>query len=96
MMSAINERNKLYKEFIEEKSPDSKIDKYNTYKAKRNLVTSRLRKAKKDYYNAFFEENKNNVKETWNCIRNLINVSKKATTNIDKIVENGKESTNPD
>ena len=94
-MSAINERNKLYKEFIEEKRPDFKIDKFNTYKAKRNLVTSNLRKAKKAFYNAFFEENKNNVKETWKGIRNLINVSKKATTNIDKIVENGKETNNP-
>ena len=28
-------------------------------------------------------------------MRNLINVSKKATTNIDKIIENGKETTNP-
>ena len=33
--------------------------------------------------------------EKWKGIRNLINVSKKATTNIDKIVENGKETTNP-
>ena len=49
-------------------------------------------KLKKDYYNAFLEENKNNVKETWKGIRDLINVSKKATTNIDKIVENGKET----
>ena len=95
IMSAINERNKLYKEFIEEKSPDYKIDKFSSYKAKRNLVTSTLRKAKKTFYNAFFEENKNNIKETWKGIRNLINVSKKATTNIDKIVENGKETTNP-
>ena len=47
IMSAINGRNKLYKEFIEEKRPDSRIDKYNSYKAKRNIVTSRLRKAKK-------------------------------------------------
>ena len=46
-MSAIHEQNKLYKEMIEEKRPDSRIDKYNSYKAKRNLVTSRLRKAKK-------------------------------------------------
>ena len=58
IMFAINERNKLYKEFIEEKRPDSIIDKYNSYKVKRNLVTSRLRKAKKYYYNTFFEENK--------------------------------------
>ena len=58
------------------------------YKTKRNLVTSQLRKAKQAFYNAFFEENKNNIKETWKGIRNLINVSKKATTNIDKIVGN--------
>ena len=47
IMSAINERNKLYKEFVDEKSPDSKIDKFSSYKAKRNLVTSNLRKANK-------------------------------------------------
>ena len=87
IMPVINERNKLYKEFIEEKSPDSKIYKHNTYKAKRNLVTSRLRKAKKDYYNTFFEENKNNVKETWKGIMNLINVLKKSTTNFDEILK---------
>ena len=94
-MSAINERNKLYKDFMKKKSPDSKIYKHSTYKAKRNLVTSQLRKAKQYFYNAFFEENKNNVKETWKGIRNLINVSKNATTNTVKIVENGKETTNP-
>ena len=53
---AINERNQIYKEFIEEKNPDSKNNKYSTYKAKRNLVTSRLRKAKKDYYHIFFKK----------------------------------------
>ena len=94
-MFAINERNKLYKEFIEEKCPDSKLDIYSAYKAKRNLVTSRLRKANQYFSNAYFEGNKNNVKETWKGIRNLINVSKKSNTNIDKIVENGKETTNP-
>ena len=50
IISDINERNKLYKEYIEEKNPDSKTDKYNTYKANRNRVTSRAKKAKKDYY----------------------------------------------
>ena len=38
---------------------------------------------------------KNNIRETWKGIKNLINVSKKATTNIDKIIENGKETSNP-
>ena len=43
----------------------------------------------------FFQENQNNVKETWKGIRKLINVSKKRTTKINKLVENGKELTNP-
>ena len=62
IIAAIKERNKLYKAFLEETNPDSKIDKHNRYKTKRNLLTSRLQKAKKDYYNDFFETNKNNVK----------------------------------
>ena len=52
IIAAVNERNKLHKEFLEEKNPDPKIDKHNRYKAKRNLLTSRLRKAKN--YNEFF------------------------------------------
>ena len=47
ILSAVNERNTFYKEFLEEKVPDSKNEKHDRYKAKRNLVTSRLRKAKK-------------------------------------------------
>ena len=42
-----------------------------------------------------FYENQNNIKETWKGIRNLINISKKSTTNINKFIENGKEITNP-
>ena len=64
ILAVINERNKHHNEFIEEKSHDSKIDKHSRYKTKRNLVTSQLRKANKYFYNAFFEENKKNVKES--------------------------------
>ena len=58
IIAVINERNKLYKEFLEEKNPDSKIDKHYRYKTKRNLLTSRQRKAKKDYYNDVFKQTK--------------------------------------
>ena len=54
IIAAINERNQFYKEFLEEKNPDSKIVKHNRYKTKRNILTSRLRKSKNDYYNDFF------------------------------------------
>ena len=95
ILAAMFERDKLHKDFLDEKNPILRLEKHQFYKTKRNLVTSQLRKAKREYFNSFFEENQNNVKETWKGIRNLINVSKKSTSNINKIIENGKETTNP-
>ena len=95
ILVAMFERNKLHKDFLDERNSIIRNENYENYKTKRNLVTSQLRKAKKKYFNNFFEENQNNIKETWKGIRNLINVSKKSTTNINKLFENGKEITNP-
>ena len=82
ILTLMSERDKLLREFLDEKEITSRSEKHRIYKIKRNLVTSQLRKDKKDHYSTFFETNQNNVKETWKGIRNLINVSKKATTNI--------------
>ena len=95
ILVAMLERNKLLKDFLEEKDPILRQEKHQFYQIKINLITSQLRKAKKEYFNYFFEENQNNIKETWKGIRNLINVSKKSTSNINKLIENGKEVINP-
>ena len=95
ILAAMFERDNLHKDFLEESNPILRLEKHKFYKAKRNLVTSQLRKAKREYFNTFFEQNQNNIKETWKGIRNLINVSKKSSSNINKLIENGKEITNP-
>ena len=95
ILSAINEKNKLHKEFVEERNPTVRNEKHKQFKTKRNRVTSQLRKAKKAYYTQFFNENANNVKETWKGIRNLINVSKKSSTHINHLLDNGKNITDP-
>ena len=95
IIEAMSERDKLHKDFLTETNPTVRNEKHQFYKTKRNMVTSQLRNAKKEYFNDFFEEHQNNIKETWKGIRNLINVSKKSTTNINKLMENGKEITNP-
>ncbi len=50
-----------------------------------------MKKARKKYFNDYFKENQNNVKKLWKGIRNLINVSNKSATNINKLIENGRE-----
>ena len=95
ILTSMSERDKLYKEFLDEKNPTARSEKHMVYKIKRNYVTTSQRKSKKDYFNAFFEENQSNIKETWKGIRKLINVSKKSTTNISKLIKDGKEITSP-
>ena len=63
ILSSMYERDKLYKDFLDEKDPSSREEKHKIFKIKRNSVTSQLRKARKGYFNAFFEENQNNVKK---------------------------------
>ena len=47
--------------------------------------------AKKQYYTNYFKEHNSNLKKTWQGIRNLINVSKKSTTRINKIIYNNQD-----
>ncbi len=95
IMTLMFERDKLHKEFCTEKHNALRDEKYKLYKEKRNMVTSKIRKAKKDNFNSFFEENINNIKETWKGIRSLINVSKKSVTSINKLIEGGQTITDP-
>ena len=43
-------------------------------------------KTNEKYFTDYFEEHRQNMKKTWDGIRNLINVSKKSSTNINKII----------
>ena len=56
------------------------------YKTYRNLIVTLIRKSKKKYYADFFHEHQNNLKKTWDGIRDLINVSKKSSININKLI----------
>ena len=46
------------------------------YKIYRNKISSLTQRSKKNYYHAFFAENLNNMKNTWNGINRLINDKK--------------------
>ena len=54
----MSERDKLYKDFLSEQNPILRPEKHQLYKTKINLVTSQLRKVKKEYFNAFFKKTK--------------------------------------
>ena len=90
MLTSMRTRDSLYKKSTKETDPTLKDNYYGSYKACRNRIISLIRASKKQYYAKYFEENNTNVKKTWDGIRNLINVNKKSSTKIDKILADNK------
>ena len=78
ILISMKNRDKTYKEFIKEKDPALRNTLHTRYKRMRNLIISLIRNSKKDYYSFYFEQHKSNVKKTWEGIRDIVKVAKKA------------------
>ena len=55
------------------------------YKLYRNKISALTRVSKKNYYHAFFADNLNNMKNTWNGINSLINGKEKKSRAISSL-----------
>ncbi len=76
ILKSIKDRDKNHHDYIKELDPTAKENLFQSYKIKRNLIETLIRQSKRDYYISFFEQNKSNVKKTWEGIRNIVNISK--------------------
>ena len=74
LLNACKKKNLLYKRFLTSRCSTSEI-RYKTYK---NKLTSILRYCEKQYYSDLLKANKNNMKETWKIINDLL--KKKSST----------------
>ena len=77
ILKSMTKRDIFYKDFVKEKNPQKKERLGTIYRSYRNLIVTLLRNSKKKYHTDYFEEHKENMKKTWDGIRNLINVFKK-------------------
>ena len=50
---------------------------WTSYKHKKNNVNYEIKNAKMNYYNAFFKDNRRNIKNTWKGINRLIGNERK-------------------
>ena len=87
ILNSMKKRDTFYKDFIKEKNPVNKERLHRIYKSYRNLIVTLLRKSKIKYYTEYFAKHNNNIKKTWDGIRELINLSKKSPINISKLIE---------
>ena len=87
ILISMKKRDCLYKDMAKETNNHNKVILTNLYKYHRNKIVSLIRVSKKKYYSDFFEEHNTNIKKTWEGIREILNVSKKKSTNIRNIVD---------
>ena len=90
LLKSMSIRDKLYKDFASETDENRKKDLHSSYKDYRNKIVFLLRKSKKQHFTNFFKEHNTNIKKTWEGIKSLIDISKKKSTRIQKIIENDK------
>ena len=68
LMKCIKVKNKLYKERVKSPSP-LRIEIYKRY---RNKLNSILRATEKGYFETLFQKNKNNLRKSWQIIKDII------------------------
>ena len=93
ILKMIKIRNKVFNR--KKRQPNNEICK-RLYNLLRNRINRDLKKSKKQYYEQYFADNVNNIRKTWDGIKNIVNVRKNSdrTSQLNvggKIIDENKE-----
>ena len=89
LQKSVSIKNALLKRCFKLKSPVRKNEVYQHYKYYRNLHSTLMEKSKQIYYERFFKNNLNNLKNIWKDIRSLIADKYSSASNIDMLTHKG-------
>ena len=92
ILKKIKHRNKLFAK--KKNNPEDAYTK-SVYNKFRNSVNKDIRSSKKEYYQSYFENCKNDMKKTWKGIRCIVNTKKTNLMNTSQIISNNKLIDNP-
>ena len=68
----VKERDRAYKKYVNYSDSNNSRELWGDYKNKRNGVTNLLKQKKANYYENKIDQNKDNCKEMWRCLKNLV------------------------
>ena len=95
ILHKISNKNKIFKKYVKCKNIEDKRKLHEEYKILKNEITSLTRISKKSYYDKYFSKNKENLRKTWQGIKEIINIKSKNYNNISCISENNVNITDP-
>ena len=72
LQKSISIKNSLFAKFIKSNDINQKNEMHIRYNQYRNLISALLKRSKRLYFTRFFNDNLNNLKNTWKGIKNLI------------------------
>ena len=88
ILASMKKRDSFLNKSIKSKSDEQKKHFYSEYKLYRNMIVKLCRKSKKDHYVNFFNDNVNNIKNTWKGVNSIISSSKSKSNSPNSIIIN--------
>ena len=85
LQNSISVKNSLLKKFINCNDSQTKEQLHTRYKEYRNFLSTLLKRSKTNYYNHYFDINRNNIKNTWEGIKSILSI-KPNPSDISKIL----------
>ena len=95
IQNSIKIKNKVFNNYINKKDITLKNEIHAEYEKYKNMLSTLTIKSKKSYYDNFFKNNLNDLKNTWKGIRNLISMTKSATSVPNTLSQNDESITDP-
>ena len=95
ILRRISDKNKVFKRYVKCNIADVKKTLHEQYKTLKNEITFLTRNGKKSYYEKYFSNNKDNLRKTWQGIKEIINVKSKNSNNISCITDDNVNISDP-
>ena len=95
LQKSISIKNALFKRYMKLKTPVKKNEVHQQYKYYIKLLSTLMKKSKQNYYEQFFKNNLNNLKNIWKGIRSLIAIKHSSVSNIHMLTHKGVIVTDP-
>ena len=95
VVNKIRDKNNILSKITKCKNPTRKAELRNEFNATKNEITQITRTNKKNYYQNYFSQHKDNLSKTWRGIKEIINLKTKNSDYPSCIIDKGITITNP-
>ena len=92
ILSKIDTKNRKLKQYMECKNPAIKEILEREFKILKNELQTETRQSKKDFYDKYFTENKDNLQKIWKGIKEVINIKNKNFNHPTCIIDENKST----